>query len=187
MKKINSRKKIIDIIVGARPNFVKVASLYHALHKNKKIYKDIQFRLIHTGQHYNKKLSSNFFIELKIPKPDYNLAIGSGSHIYQTASIMFAYEKILKKRLPYLCIVVGDVNSTMACAIAVKKFNIKIAHIEAGLRSGDLKMPEEINRIVTDSITDIFFTTSKYANQNLLRNGIKKKDIHFVGNMMLAV
>ena len=180
-----SKKKIIDIIAGTRPNFVKIASLFNQINIISKIKKKYEFRLIHTGQHYDKMLSDTFFQELRIPKPNFSLNVGSGSHAFQTANIMKKYEKIILKKPPNLCIVVGDVNSTIACAISAKKLGIKVAHIEAGLRSGDISMPEEINRILTDSITDYFFTTSKLANMNLLKNGIKKKNIFFVGNTMI--
>ena len=172
----------IDIIVGARPNFIKVAPLIHRLKKNNK---KISYRLIHTGQHYDDSMSNNFFKDLSIPKPHHNLNCKSGSQSEQTAKIMIAYEKILLKKKCDLCIVVGDVNSTMACAIAAKKIGIKVAHIESGLRSKDLKMPEEINRIITDSISDYFFTTSRSASNNLIREGKDRNKIFFVGNLMI--
>ena len=172
----------IDIIVGARPNFIKVAPLIHRLKKNNK---KISYRLIHTGQHYDDSMSNNFFKDLSIPKPNHNLNCKSGSQSEQTAKIMIAYEKILFKKKCDLCIVVGDVNSTMACAIAAKKIGIKVAHIESGLRSKDLKMPEEINRIITDSISDYFFTTSRSASNNLIREGKDRNKIFFVGNLMI--
>lgn len=172
----------IDIIVGARPNFIKVAPLIHRLKKNNK---KISYRLIHTGQHYDDSMSNNFFKDLSIPKPNHNLNCKSGSQSEQTAKIMIAYERILLKKKCDLCIVVGDVNSTMACAIAAKKIGIKVAHIESGLRSKDLKMPEEINRIITDSISDYFFTTSRSASNNLIREGKDRKKIFFVGNLMI--
>lgn len=172
----------IDIIAGARPNFIKIAPIIHEI----TISINFRYRLIHTGQHYDKKMSDNFFTQLEIPKPNKNLGVGSGSQAEQTAGIMIGYEAYLKDTYkPDLCIVVGDVNSTMACAIVAKKENIKIAHIEAGIRSNDLKMPEEINRILTDSITDYYFTTSVTANKNLLDHGVKLKNIFFVGNVMI--
>lgn len=176
---------IIDLIAGARPNFIKIAPLIDAIkfYQEKEI--NIKYRLIHTGQHYSKSMSSKFFEELDIPKPYINFEVGSGTHASQTGAIMIAYEKLLQKKKSDLCLVVGDVNSTMACAIVAKKHNIKVAHVEAGIRSGDLSMPEEINRIVTDSITDYFFTTSKSANDNLIKGGIKKENIYFVGNVMI--
>lgn len=172
----------IDIIVGARPNFIKIAPLIHRLKKNNN---KISYRLIHTGQHYDDSMSNNFFKDLSIPKPNHNLNCKSGSQSEQTAKIMIAYEKILLKKKSDLCIVVGDVNSTMACAIAAKKIGIKVAHIESGLRSKDLKMPEEINRIITDSISDYFFTTSRSASNNLIREGKDRNKIFFVGNLMI--
>ena len=156
---------LIDLISGTRPNFVKIASLIKA---KEKVSCSFNFRLIHTGQHYDDKLSKVFFKELEIPEPDINLNVGSKSHASQVGHIMIEYEKILTKNASRMCIVVGDVNSTMACAITAKKSNIEVAHVEGGIRSNDLTMPEEINRIVTDSISDYFFTTSKHANENLL-------------------
>ncbi|MDC3171589.1 UDP-N-acetylglucosamine 2-epimerase (non-hydrolyzing) [Pelagibacteraceae bacterium] len=172
---------LIDLICGARPNFIKIAPIVKELKKNR-INK---FRIIHTGQHYNTNMSKFFFDELQIPKPNFNLNVKSGTHSKQTSKIMNRYEEIILKKKPDLCIVVGDVNSTMACAIVAKKNNIKLAHVEAGLRSGDLTMPEEINRIVTDSLSDIFFTTSIDANKNLIKEGKKEKNIYFVGNTMI--
>lgn len=175
-------KMKIDLIAGARPNFVKIAALYYA---NKSISDKFSFRLIHTGQHYDEKLSGVFFKELGIPHPHFNLGVGSSSHAKQTGAIMVGYEEVLMKSKPDLVIVVGDVNSTMACTIAAKKLNIKVAHIEAGIRSGDMHMPEEINRILTDSITDYFFTTTPNASRNLLDSGKKEEQIHLVGNTMI--
>lgn len=174
---------LIDLIAGARPNFIKIASIIRAIKNNPS--KILDYRLIHTGQHYDKNMSESFFNDLNIPKPDYNLNSRSGTQAEQTAKIMIEYEKILFLKRPDLCLVVGDVNSTLACSITAKKFNIKVAHVEAGIRSGDMSMPEEINRIVTDSITDFFFTTSIHANENLLKNGVGKKNIFFVGNTMI--
>ena len=147
--------------------------------------KNINFRLVHTGQHYDKNMSDSFFKQLDIPLPDINLGAGGGSQAEQTAKIMVGYELILKKEITDYCLVVGDVTSTMACSIVAKKMNVEVIHVEGGIRSQDLTMPEEINRIVTDSITDYFFTTSKTANQNLLKNGISKNKIFFVGNTMI--
>ena len=173
---------LIDLISGTRPNFVKIASLIKA---KEKVSCSFNFRLIHTGQHYDDKLSKVFFKELGIPEPDINLNVGSKSHASQVGHIMIEYEKILTKNAPRMCIVVGDVNSTMACAITAKKSNIDVAHVEGGIRSNDLTMPEEINRIVTDSISDYFFTTSQYANENLLKHGISDNKIFYVGNTMI--
>lgn len=178
-------KKIIDIIAGARPNFVKIAPIIAAIENEKRKGTAIDFRLIHTGQHYDQKLSGDFFYQLGIPAPNFNLEVGSGTQAEQTARIMMGYETLLLKSPCNLCLVVGDVTSTMACSIAAKKLNIDVAHVEAGIRSGDRSMPEEINRIVTDSITDYFFTTSEVANENLKNAGIRDRQIFFVGNTMI--
>jgi UDP-N-acetylglucosamine 2-epimerase (non-hydrolysing) len=175
----------ITIIAGARPNFIKIAPIIKAIQKKQMEGKSISFRLVHTGQHYDKNLSDTFFEELNIPLPDANLEVKSGSQAEQTAAIMIAFEKDLIKNPCDLVLVVGDVNSTMACAIVTKKLNIKVAHVEAGIRSGDMTMPEEINRIVTDSITDYFFTTSTSASENLLKYGVESSNVHFVGNVMI--
>lgn len=176
----------IDIIAGARPNFMKIAPIIEAIKKEESKGKNIHYRLIHTGQHYDKKMSGDFFEQLGIPEPDINLESGSGTQAEQTAAIMTRYEKVLMENRPDLVLVVGDVTSTMACSIAAKKLNnIKVAHVEAGIRSGDLTMPEEINRMVTDAITDYFFTTSEVANKNLKASGVKDEQIFFVGNTMI--
>lgn len=174
----------IDIIAGARPNFIKIASIISAIRNLK--YDKIDYRLIHTGQHYDKNMSGTFFEQLNIPLPDYNLEVGGGSQAEQTGSIMIRYEKLLKdSTMPDICLVVGDVNSTMACSIVATKMGVKVAHVEAGIRSNDWSMPEEINRIVTDSITSYFFTTSKTANNNLITQGVPSEKIFFVGNTMI--
>lgn len=176
----------LDIIAGARPNFMKIGPIIHAIHKhNESSNNKITYRLIHTGQHYDKAMSESFFQQLNIPEPDLNLGAGGGSQAEQTAAIMIGYEKALNDWKPDLCIVVGDVTSTMACAIVAKKAWVKVAHVEGGIRSGDMTMPEEINRIVTDSITDYFFTTTPNANANLKTNGVKEEQIFFVGNTMI--
>lgn len=175
----------ITIIAGARPNFIKIAPIINAIQKKQNEGFDISFRLVHTGQHYDKNLSDTFFEELNIPKPDINLEVKSGSQAEQTAAIMVAFEKELIQNPTDLVLVVGDVNSTMACSIVAKKCNIKVAHVEAGIRSGDLTMPEEINRMLTDSITDYFFTTSTSASENLLKMGSDPENVHFVGNVMI--
>jgi UDP-N-acetylglucosamine 2-epimerase (non-hydrolysing) len=175
----------LHLIAGARPNFMKIAPIIHAIHAAQQAGNDITYRLVHTGQHYDEKMSDAFFNELNIPKPDANLGCGGGSQSEQTAAIMIAYEKDLLLNPADLIIVVGDVTSTMACAIVAKKLYSKVAHVEAGIRSFDLTMPEEINRIVTDSITDYFFTTSETANINLSKSGIPEKAIFFVGNVMI--
>ncbi len=175
----------ITIIAGARPNFMKIAPIIHEIIAQKKLGKPIEYRLVHTGQHYDKNLSDTFFKELNIPLPHVNLNVKSGSQAAQTGAIMIAFEGEIKKNPADLVLVVGDVTSTMACAIVAKKSGIKVAHVEAGIRSGDMQMPEEINRIVTDSITDYFFTTSILAGKNLLRLGIKQSQLFFVGNVMI--
>ena len=175
----------IDIIAGARPNFMKIAPIIEAIKVAKKQGKDIDYRLIHTGQHYDRNMSGSFFEELNIPDPDINLEIGSGTQATQAGKIMMAYEAVLLENPSDLCMVVGDVTSTMACSIAAKKLGIKIAHIEGGIRSWDLTMPEEINRMVTDSITDYFFTTSEVANANLKKEGHGDEKIFYVGNTMI--
>ncbi len=175
----------ITIIAGARPNFIKIAPIINAIEKKQSEGEKISFRLVHTGQHYDKNLSDTFFEELNIPHPNANLEVKSGSQSVQTAAIMIAFENELIENPCDLVLVVGDVNSTMACAIVAKKLNVKVAHVEAGIRSGDMTMPEEINRIVTDSITDYFFTTSTTATENLLKFGGNSSNIHFVGNVMI--
>lgn len=176
---------LVDIIAGARPNFMKISPIIKSIKLAQANGKNIHFRLIHTGQHYDKNMSDNFFEQLQIPEPSFNLNVGSGTQAQQTAGIMIKYEEILEKEKSDLCLVVGDVNSTMACSIVAKKMNIKVAHIEGGIRSGDTTMPEEINRMVTDSISDYFFTTSEIANENLKNEGISKSKIYFVGNTMI--
>jgi UDP-N-acetylglucosamine 2-epimerase (non-hydrolysing) len=178
--------KKLDIIAGARPNFMKIGPIIHAIHKyNEGANRKIEYRLIHTGQHYDKAMSESFFEQLNIPHPQINLGAGGGTQAEQTAAIMVGYENALKDWKPELCIVVGDVTSTMACAIVAKKAWIKVAHVEGGIRSGDMTMPEEINRIVTDSISDYFFTTTPKANENLINQGVKAEQIYFVGNTMI--
>lgn len=175
----------IDIIAGARPNFMKIAPIIEAIKNAQLKGNSLKYRLIHTGQHYDKKMSGSFFEELGIPDPDVNLGAGGGSQAEQTAAIMIGYEKLLAQNPADLCLVVGDVTSTMACAIVAKKANMKVAHVEAGIRSGDLNMPEEINRLVTDAITDYFYTTSEIANANLSKSGVSDDKIIFVGNTMI--
>ncbi len=177
----------VDIIAGARPNFMKIGPIVHAIHKHNEVNttNKIAYRLIHTGQHYDKKMSDEFFEQLNIPQPHINLGVGSGSAAWQTGNIMMKYEEAIKEWKPDLCLVVGDVTSTMACSITAKKEWVKVAHVEGGIRSGDEKMPEEINRMVTDSITDYFFTTSKVANVNLKYLGHSDEKIFYVGNTMI--
>jgi UDP-N-acetylglucosamine 2-epimerase (non-hydrolysing) len=176
---------LITIIAGARPNFMKIAPIVHQINKKRNEGFSIDFRLIHTGQHYDKKLSGTFFEELNIPEPDANLNVGSGTQAEQTAGIMIAFEKELINNPTDLVLVVGDVTSTMACAIVAKKLQTKVAHVEGGIRSFDVSMPEEINRMVTDSITDYFYVTSDVAINNLKKLGIDEDKIVFVGNTMI--
>lgn len=173
------------IVAGARPNFMKIAPIIHQLLKKKKEGIAVEYRLVHTGQHYDKKMSGDFFEQLNIPEPHANLGGGGGTQAEQTAAIMVAFEKELLAHRPDIVLVVGDVTSTLACSIAAKKLQIDVAHVEGGIRSGDLSMPEEINRMVTDSITDHFFTTSERANENLRKSGFEDSKIHFVGNTMI--
>ena len=175
----------ITLIAGARPNFMKIAPIIEAIMKAKKEGHSIDYRLVHTGQHYDKNMSGSFFEELNIPLPDVNLECGGGTQAEQTANIMVAFEQELLQNPADLVMVVGDVTSTMACSIVAKKLNTKVAHVEAGIRSGDLTMPEEINRMVTDSITDYYFTTSEQANINLRNIGATDDQIFFVGNVMI--
>ena len=175
----------ITIVAGARPNFIKIAPIIKAIENKQNSGANVSYRLVHTGQHYDKNLSDTFFEELNIPHPNANLEVKSGSQSVQTAAIMIAFEQELLHNPCDLVLVVGDVNSTMACAIVAKKLNIKVTHVEAGIRSGDMTMPEEINRIVTDSITDYFFTTSTWAGENLLKYGADPSTVHFVGNVMI--
>ncbi len=175
----------ITLVAGARPNFMKVAPIIRAIQEAKKNNKIINYRLVHTGQHYDRKMSTEFFEQLSIPEPDINLGAGSGTQAEQTAIIMMRFEQELIENKPDVVLVVGDVTSTMACAITAKKLCIDVAHVEGGLRSEDMTMPEEINRIVTDSISDHFFTTSKMADENLRKSGVDFRRIHFVGNTMI--
>lgn len=175
----------IDLIVGARPNFMKIAPIIHAIQKENIPVKKIRYRLIHTGQHYDANMSDTFFQQLEIPHPDFNLNVGGGTQAEQTAGIMVGYETLILKEKPDLCLVVGDVTSTMACAIAARKLLVPVAHVEAGIRSGDETMPEEINRMVTDSISNYYFTTSEIANDNLIKSGVQNERIYFVGNTMI--
>ena len=173
----------ITLVGGARPNFMKLAPIIPALDALQS--KKIRYRLVHTGQHYDKKLSQIFFDQLQIPSPDANLEAGSGTQAEQTAKIMIEFEKDLVAHPTDLVVVVGDVTSTLACAIVAKKLHTKVAHVEGGIRSFDMTMPEEVNRLVTDSISDYFFTTSEVANQNLRKAGVSEKQIFFVGNTMI--
>jgi UDP-N-acetylglucosamine 2-epimerase (non-hydrolysing) len=173
-------KKII-LVAGARPNFMKIAPLMHALGNNPLITPI----LVHTGQHYDLKMSGQFFEELNIPAPDINLEVGSASHAVQTARIMEGFEKVCLDEKPDFVMVVGDVNSTAACTLVASKLGIKTIHYEAGLRSNDRTMPEEINRLVTDAISDVFITTSVDADENLLKEGVDASKIYMLGNLMI--
>jgi UDP-N-acetylglucosamine 2-epimerase (non-hydrolysing) len=177
--------RTIDLIAGARPNFMKIAPIIVALRAAAAHGSSLTYRLIHTGQHYDRAMSGDFFEQLGIPEPDINLEVGSGTQAEQTAAIMVRYENVLLSKPSNLCLVVGDVTSTMACAITARKQGLPVAHVEGGIRSGDWAMPEEINRVVTDSITNWFFTTSETANQNLRRSGVADDRIFFVGNTMI--
>jgi len=172
--------KLIYLVAGARPNFIKIAPLIQELKR-----KNFNYKFIHTGQHYDYNMSKIFFNDLEIPEPDIYLNVGSASHATQTAKIMVKFEESLLKDKPALVMVVGDVNSTLACALVAKKLFIKVAHVEAGLRSFDQRMPEEVNRLLTDQISDFLFTTEKSAEINLKREGIDSSKIFFVGNVMI--
>ncbi len=178
-------KMKITIVAGARPNFIKISPLINSINKCIKNGNDMNFRLVHTGQHYDKAMSGSFFEQLNIKNPDINLECGGGTQAEQTASIMMKFEKELLENKPDIVLVVGDVTSTMACTITSKKLCIDVAHIEAGIRSYDMTMPEEINRIITDSICDYYFITTKNAGRNLINQNINKEKIHFVGNTMI--
>lgn len=177
--------KRIVLVAGARPNFMKIAPIIDAIHKAGEKGATLAYALVHTGQHYDARMSEEFFIQLGIPEPDVNLEAGGGTQAEQTAAIMVRFEKYLNEYPADLVLVVGDVTSTLACTIVAKKLNTQVAHVEGGIRSGDMTMPEEINRIVTDAIADYFFTTSRTANENLLREGKEEQQIHFVGNTMI--
>ena len=172
--------KIIHV-VGARPNFMKVAPVINALSQ----FNGVSQILVHTGQHYDANMSEVFFQQLGLPEPDINLEVGSGSHAIQTAQIMMRWEEVTSKEHPDLVLVYGDVNSTMAAALVCAKLQIPVGHVEAGLRSFDRTMPEEINRLLTDQIADLLFTPSEDGNVNLLREGVPKEKIHLVGNVMI--
>jgi UDP-N-acetylglucosamine 2-epimerase (non-hydrolysing) len=175
----------ITIIAGARPNFMKIAPIIHTIEAAKRKGENIDFRLVHTGQHYDKNMSGSFFEQLNIPKPHINLECSGGTQAEQTAAILVSFEKELMEHPTDLVLVVGDVTSTMACALVAQKLHTKVAHVEAGIRSDDWTMPEEINRLVTDSITNYFFTTSELANTNLKASGVKEDAIFYVGNTMI--
>jgi UDP-N-acetylglucosamine 2-epimerase (non-hydrolysing) len=171
----------IILVAGARPNFIKIAPLMDALKRHPQMHPV----LVHTGRHYDEKMSDLFFRRLEIPEPDVNLGVGSGSHATQTAEIMARFEPVLLEHRPDCVMVVGDVNSTLACSLVAAKMNAKVMHVEAGLRSFDRSMPEEINRVVTDSISDLLFCSEQSGVDNLRREGIAENKIHFVGNVMI--
>ncbi len=175
----------LDLVAGARPNFVKLAAIVHALEAHQREGGALRYRIVHTGQHYDPGMSGAFFRQLRIPEPDLNLEVGSGSQAEQTGAIMVRYEAAVEATPPAATLVVGDVNSTLACALVAKKAGIPVAHVEAGIRSGDWSMPEEVNRIVTDALADWFFTTSEGAGANLRRAGVSEDRIFFVGNTMI--
>jgi UDP-N-acetylglucosamine 2-epimerase (non-hydrolysing) len=184
-----SKKLKLLVIAGARPNFMKVAPIIQQIRRHSAGSAPhglrLEYRLIHTGQHYDEKMSDIFFADLGIPAPDINLAVGSGSHAVQTATVMTKFEPICEQEKPDWVVVVGDVNSTMACTLVCSKLGIRVAHVEAGLRSFDRKMPEEVNRIVTDALADLLLTPSADANENLQREGIPDAKIKLVGNVMI--
>lgn len=171
----------IFLVAGARPNFMKIAPLFRTYRKQNKIV----CRMVHTGQHYDYDMSQAFFKDLELPEPDYFLKTGSGSHAVQTAKIMTSFEKLCLQDRPDLVLLVGDVNSTLACSVVAKKMMIDVAHVEAGLRSHDMAMPEEINRIVTDALSDYYFVTEQSGKDNLIKEGKPKERIHLVGNVMI--
>jgi len=176
----SSQLKVI-VVAGARPNFMKIAPLV----KEMVNFPEITPLIVHTGQHYDREMSRLFFEELGIPEPDINLEVGSGSHATQTADIMKRFERVVLEQEPHLVVVVGDVNSTLACALVSVKLRIRVAHVEAGLRSFDRTMPEEINRVLADAVSDLLFTTEESANENLKREGIPEEKIFYVGNVMV--
>jgi UDP-N-acetylglucosamine 2-epimerase (non-hydrolysing) len=177
----NISKMVVHLIAAARPNFMKIAPLYHALRKEDWAVP----RIVHTGQHYDLNMSDAFFQDLDLPEPHLHLGVGSGTHAKQTGLVMIEYEKILSETEPDIVVVVGDVNSTVAATLAAAKLGVKVAHLEAGLRSFDRTMPEEINRVVTDSLADFLWTPSPDADENLLREGIPVNKIKRVGNIMI--
>jgi UDP-N-acetylglucosamine 2-epimerase (non-hydrolysing) len=176
-----TRPVLIHLVCAARPNFMKVAPLYHAFARESWC----ESLIIHTGQHYDANMSAEFFTDLKLPSPDHHLGVGSGTHAEQTGGVMIAYEKVVEQRRPDFIVVVGDVNSTLACAMVGAKLRVPVVHLEAGLRSDDRSMPEEINRIATDAIADVLWTPSTDANATLRREGVPDERVDFVGNIML--
>src|ERR1043165_9386908 len=173
--------KVINV-VGARPNFMKVAPIVAAMKRRPEAFQPL---VVHTGQHYDAAMSDSFFRDLELPQPDTHLGVGSGSHAVQTAAVMESFEPVVLREQPDWVLVVGDVNSTLACALVCAKLIVKVAHVEAGLRSRDRTMPEEINRLLTDQIADLLFTPSQDGDANLLAEGIPAERIRFVGNVMI--
>jgi len=173
--------KKVFLVAGARPNLMKVAPIFRAARD----LEGVECQMIYTGQHYDRQMSQVFFEDLDIPKPKFNMGKSTGTHAEQTGAIMIAFEKMCMEEKPDLVVVVGDVNSTLACSVTARKLHIPVAHVEAGLRSGDMDMPEEINRMVTDSISNLFFTTEDHGRENLIREGKSADDIFHVGNVMI--
>lgn len=173
---------LVLCVVGARPNFMKIAPIMRALSDPGS---GLEARLLHTGQHYDAAMKHAFFEQLGIPEPDIDLGVGSGSHAVQTAEIMKRFEPVLDELDPAVVLVVGDVNSTIACALVAVKKQVPVVHVEAGLRSGDRAMPEEINRVLTDQLSELLFTTEESAEANLVREGVDADRVHFVGNVMI--
>ncbi|WP_415715203.1 non-hydrolyzing UDP-N-acetylglucosamine 2-epimerase [Maridesulfovibrio sp.] len=173
--------KKVFLVAGARPNLMKVAPIFRA----SRDVEGVDCQMVYTGQHYDRQMSQVFFEDLDIPKPKFNMGKSTGTHAEQTGAIMVAFEKMCMEENPDLVVVVGDVNSTLACSVTARKLHIPVAHVEAGLRSGDMDMPEEINRMVTDSISNLFFTTEEHGRENLLREGKSSDDIFHVGNVMI--
>jgi len=176
------KKRKIFLIAGARPNFMKIAPLWREL---KKFPSRFSSYIIHTGQHYDYEMSSIFFKNLGLPRPHFYLEVGSDSHARQTAKIMVRFERVVCDQVPDIVVVVGDVNSTLACSLVAAKLKVTLAHVEAGLRSFDREMPEEVNRVVADALSDYLFTTCEDANRNLIKEGIPREKIFFVGNVMI--
>jgi UDP-N-acetylglucosamine 2-epimerase (non-hydrolysing) len=181
---MKTRPKFI-VVGGARPNFMKIAPIMASFGKNNITSGKVSVKLVHTGQHYDRKMSDDFFTDLEIQAPDINLAIGSGTHAEQTARVMMAFEQICLQEKPDWVVVVGDVNSTLACSVTARKLGINVAHVEAGLRSRDMSMPEEINRLCTDAVSNLLFTTDELAGNNLRNEGVSDDRIDFVGNTMI--